>query len=279
MTSRFAWVLVFSAFVLTRASSLREEFLSEAREELPLTFAVPPGYFTWEVLSALPPPVSHSLFMSGHLDNAVMRNARIVWEVFELKRKPGAGWMKLRALQFNSVPSPARFVYMETMPWSLLRYQAKDTYHEGRGRMRVRAFKALTVAEERGPEMDRSELVTVLAEAVLIPSYYLQPYVTWEPRDSLSASATLEWEGARVSGVFYFNAFGECTRFETWDRRQAGKESVRMQWIVTFGDYKELNGVLLPSTLKASWLEPGHEPFEYFRGRVRSVDFDRDSLP
>ncbi len=46
-----------------------------------------------------------------------------------------------------------------------------------------------------------------------------------------------------------------------------GKQVVDTPWSGVFGEYREFNGVRLPTTGEVSWLL-SDGPFTYFRGRV-----------
>jgi hypothetical protein len=80
---------------------------------------------------------------------------------------------------------------------------------------------------ETGPEMDRSALLTILAEALLVPGYAIQPYITWTPMDDRSAAATIRHGAVEASGVFHFDEAGDVVRFESEDRYQSSGEDGR----------------------------------------------------
>lgn len=49
--------------------------------------------------------------------------------------------------------------------------------------------------------MNAAGLVTCLAEGLLLPSFILQDYVTWESIDNNHVKATLDYYGLKVSGI------------------------------------------------------------------------------
>jgi hypothetical protein len=55
--------------------------------------------------------------------------------------------------------------------------------------------------------------------------------------------------------------------------RMVGKQVVDTPRSGLFGDYREFDGVRLPTTGEVSWLLPDG-PFTYFRGRVARWRFD-----
>jgi hypothetical protein len=130
---------------------------------------------------------------------------------------------------------------MESHIWGLFPFEGRDKYQDGHGNMLIKLMKLFTVADDKGKEMDESALVTILAEALIVPSYALQSYITWMAIDSMAAKATIRFRETEVSGVFYFNEAGENIRFETNDRYQSQKDGShkKIKWIAVPGNYQE----------------------------------------
>ena len=83
----------------------------------------------------------------------------------------------------------------------------------------------------------------------------------------------------RVAVLLHFDAAGDIVAMSTDARpRMVGKQVVDTPWSGVFGEYREFNGVRLPTTGEVSWLL-SDGPFTYFRGRVTawSVDGDAES--
>jgi hypothetical protein len=141
--------------------------------------------------------------------------------------------------------------------------------------MFIRLMKLFTVQNVTGPEMDRSALVTVLAETFLVPTYALQPYMTWTPIDSTSAKATIRHQVITVSGIFHFNAAGEATYFETNDRYMSQNDgsSINVKWYAFMNNYKEQNSIVFPSDMSAAW-EVNGEKKEYGRLHITGIKYD-----
>ena len=57
------------------------------------------------------------------------------------------------------------------------------------------------------------------------------------------------------------------TRSPSARPRIAGKEVFHNAWSGTFGEYREFDGVRVPTTAEVTWHLP-EGPFTYFRGRV-----------
>jgi len=196
--------------------------------------------------------------------------AQLNWANVEMKLGPGGRWRKIECHQFNSVPEPVRIVHMKMRLGGFLPLEARDKFQGGRGNMLVRLLKVFTLENARGPEMDESALVTLLAEALLIPAYAVQPYVRWEAVGADRAVAFISGGEAVVHGLFTFNEAGEFVRFESRQRWKTGKGGhfTRTPWRITVGDYVSRDGIRHPTRAAAAWLE-GEEWVEYFRGELR----------
>ena len=87
----------------------------------------------------------------------------------------------------------------------------QDRYIEGAAALEMRLFGVIPVASDSGPEMDEGDLLRYLNETMWFPAGVLSPYITWESVDDTSARATMDYEGSRGSGTFYFDEEGRIT--------------------------------------------------------------------
>jgi hypothetical protein len=125
--------------------------------------------------------------------------------------------------------------------------------------------------------MDESSLVTILSETLFVPGYALQPYIKWEPIDSLSARATITHNGISVSGFFYFNPKGELTHFVSYDRNSIGSDGVpiKVPWVASVDCYNYSdNGLIFPAYVRATWKYPQGD-LEYFKGKVARIEYNK----
>jgi hypothetical protein len=197
------------------------------------------------------------------------------WKEAYLKRSVHGKWMPIDCYQFNSVAEPVRIVYMKSNIAGLFLFEGRDKYQNRHGNMLIKLMNMITIGDAKGPEMDASALVTILAETFLVPGYALQPYITWTPVDHTCAKATLTYNGGSVSGVFYFNEAGEMIRFETDDRyfSEKGNNYKKLKWFVTAGNYKKKDSIRFATELTASWIT-GVGTYEYFKGTIEDVTFN-----
>jgi hypothetical protein len=94
---------------------------------------------------------------------------------------------------------------MKSRLGSIIPFEGRDKCQSGAGNMLIEILKLIKVADAKGNEMDNSALVTVLAEILLVPGYVFRKYITWASVDSKTATATLNFNGYKVSGTFHFH--------------------------------------------------------------------------
>lgn len=262
-----------SALALTGCSSVRNLFEREVNAELARTSWDNSPVFSEAALAGLPEPVQRHFRVCGLMGRKAPQYGRIIWSELQLKRAKDKPWMPLETLQFNSVQEPVRIVYMGAHLMKVLPFEGRDKYQDGHGHMRVKVMRLFTVVDEKSPQMDASALVTVLAEALLVPTYVLQPYIRWESLDSTRVKATLEFNKTTVSGIFHFAPTGECVRFDTDSRWQKSGDPAPVPWSAYMDEYVERNGIRYPSLVKAAWHEKSGD-FEYAKGRIDRIEYD-----
>lgn len=251
-------------------TTLHALYLEEIRQERGKFLSRDPLELSGDELAGLPAPVRRYMTVCGFVGRKKQWYAQLNWANVEMKLLRRGRWRKMECHQFNSVPEPVRIVHMKMRLGGVLPLEARDKFQDGRGNMLVRLLKVFTLENVRGKEMDESALVTLLAEALLMPAYAVQPYIRWEAVGPDRAVAFISGGEAAVHGLFSFNNAGEFVRFESLQRWQAGKGGhlIRTPWRITVGDYVNRDGIRHPTKVTAAWLE-GEEWVEYFRGELR----------
>lgn len=212
-----------------------------------------PGVFTEADLEPLPEPVQRYFRHCGYLGTPRMSwlTAQL-WDVeFVASRNRVLG---IDYRQFNLTARPERYALISSAIMGIP-FEGLDSYNGDRGSMRGVLAKAIPLFHQRGTGLDRSCLVTWLAECLLAPSAALQQFVEWKPIDHLHAKATITWGDISAGGVFTFTTDGELRSFRTGDRLAVGldgKEAVA-DWSGLFGDYHVVNGILQPAVLQSVW--------------------------
>jgi hypothetical protein len=132
---------------------------------------------------------------------------------------------------------------------------------------RARLLSLFTVAQARGPEMNRAETVTILNDlCMLAPGALVDPNMRWQPVDSTSARVTYPRGAETVSAVLKFDASGMLVDFESDDRSRSsadGRTFTRLRWTTPLRGPRTYGALRLASGGEARWHEPGGTEYAY----------------
>jgi hypothetical protein len=133
--------------------------------------------------------------------------------------------------------------------------------------MQVRLLGLFGITDERGPEMDVSETVTMFNDlCVFAPAWLAGPDLAWEEIDAHTVRGTFTNAGHAVSAVLTFADSGALVDFVSDDRWQiSGELRQRTQWSTPIQDYGEYGGLRLPRAAEARWALPGGGSYAYGR--------------
>jgi hypothetical protein len=229
-------------------------------------------------IAELPPLMQGHLRSCGYTDKESVICCRMLWKNTFLKFKPKGKWMPTDFLQVNFVSEPARLVLMNTRLWGLFSFAARDKFQKGKGSMLIRLLGRLTLSDDHGKKMDQAELVTILAETMILPVYALQTYTHWETVNETTVKGTISHGGLTAAGLFHFNEQGRLGSFETEDRYyEVNGRLQACRWTAEASGYISRGDLLLPSSYKATWHLPGGA-YEYFRGELSGLEFNSTVL-
>jgi hypothetical protein len=132
----------------------------------------------------------------------------------------------------------------------------------------------IKIFDEENAQMDQSALVTVLSEALLVPSYALQDYISWEEIDNNTVKATIKYNNIEASGNFYFNDEGMFYKFYTEDRfYSSGDINELVPWVIYVDSYQIIDGIKIAEKVRASWILENGE-YQYFDGKISNIIFN-----
>ena len=175
---------------------------------------------------------------------------------------------------YDFAARPDRIALIEASMYGLP-FDGYDYVIEGRGGMKGTFGKLFKVFNQTGDLMDKSQLVTLLAEGPLCPTIFLQDFVALEQIDTNHVKATITYNEIAASGIFTVNNAGEVTMFFTEDRAMSTPDGGMLYtpWTGVFGDYgANGDGILFPWRMKVIWNLPEGD-LVYFDGRVGSVEY------
>jgi hypothetical protein len=235
-----------------------------------------PKIFTYKMLVGLPEPVRRYFRYALKDGQPYIRyatfNARGDFRM--PKTEP---WAEFDTREYISTEKPG-FIFEATMKkqpyvWIDLR----DKYADRAGGMYVNAFSGFNVLNiENERKLNHTCFLRWAGEAVLFPTALLpSEHLRWAPRDENSAKAILTDGSNRSEYVFYFDDLGRITRYESSTRYDIidGKYQ-RVGSVAHRGDYKEVNGMMIPTRFSIVRVLPGGKREEFWRGTVSDIKYD-----
>ncbi len=211
-----------------------------------------------EDLSGLPEPVKNWLIASGAVGRERIVSATSKQQA-QMKMEPDQeNWFAAEASQLTTVDPPAFIWTVEMKMNPLVNIRGRDKFVDGKGEMLIKLNGLFNIVRERGDKLDEGTIQRYLGELVWVPSLALSPTIEWEAIDVLSARATMHYMGTSGSGTFHFNEQGDFVRFSAWRYLGNEPDSERAEWVLTVDEYREFDGIRVPSKMKATWrLEEG----------------------
>lgn len=227
-------------------------------------------------LQSLPPPVQQYLRVTGSVGQPRVFNFRASWKG-RIRGSVTEPWMEFTAQQFNTYGAmPARLFLMDAVMKGL----PVDVFHRFVGEpatYQARVLSVFTVVDGKGPEMNRSETVTLFNDLCLLaPSMLLDRSIRWEPMEAKSARGIFTRGAETVSAELRFDEKGELIDFISDDRFGAspdGKSFTRMRWSTPVRDYRPFGERRVPVFGEAKWHAPTGT-YAYGEFELQHIDFN-----
>jgi hypothetical protein len=226
--------------------------------------------FTEKDLKGLPLPVQKYFRFCGCLGTPKMSYMKASFTNVDFKMSDKKT-IKIDYVQYNFVEKPERFAFIDSSLFGIP-FEGFDSYNNGVGSMKGTFAKIIPLFDQRGENMNKSSLVTILAECFIVPNVALQDYIKWEEIDDTHAKATISYYGISESGVFAFDENGEVLSFKTSDRAaiDMNGSTRKAEWSAIYSDYQNVNGIKQPKVLKSIWHYPEGDSV-YFNENEASV--------
>lgn len=245
-----------------RPGSLRSRYTHDVLRERGRAGALAAGVaapVTESDLAALPAPAQTWLRRAGVVGRPRVRSfaARLRTE-FRTGRD--APFMPAVVEQYDLfAPAAASRLFFMTAYRAGVPFDAFHRYADGAATMQVRVAGLFPVVDAAGPEMTRSETVTLLNDLCLLaPAAVIDAPIRWRTVDSHHVEATYTNAGQTVSAVLAFDDAGDLADFVSRDRAQSdGKTSHLYPWSTPVRAIRQLNGVRVAAEAEALWHEPG----------------------
>lgn len=231
---------------------------------------------TESAISDLPVLIQNHLRLTGVIGTPKHFNLKMEG-TGGLKQTEEDNWNDLTNTFYLTFSPVSRFWFGE-IDTRLGKMSGFDYYRDGQGRLSIRYVASVSFQEANDEKTTRSELITFMSEHVYNPTAFLNNYFTWVSSTDTSVTATLSDAGISVSGTYFFGKNGLIEKFISTERYKGSGDGARVEtWEVTLWDYKEFDGISIPVSFKAVWLQE-KGPFEYIHGSISNVYFDITEL-
>lgn len=206
-----------------------------------------------QTILKLPLIVQKWLLNSGTVGKEVVKTVFVEQNLKMLMKPEQKEWYNAIATQYFTTSPPAFNWSVNLKMFPLMNVSGRDKFENGKGEMTIKLLSFIPVVNARdNNKINEATLQRYLAEIVWFPSAAISPYITWEGLDNFSANATLEYNGTKGSGIFYFDENGVFKKFTTM-RYKDIKDTKPTKWTVTATKTEVRNGITIPVESELDW--------------------------
>jgi len=269
-------VAVFAYFVTIGLSDMlfKQQIEREIERLYSASKDVSNKTFSMDQIKNLPEPVkryfTHSLEEGQHYVSYIKLK-----HTGEFRQGENQKWMSIEGQEYFTTETPGFIWIGKISLLPLVWITGVDKYLEGRGTFQIKIMSIFTIADDpTGKELDESELMRWLAEAPLFPTALLpSSYLHWEPVDSDSAKAIIDYCRTRVEALFHFDKKGEIVQMNADRYRAVDNSFVKEKWLGHYSNYAVTKNILVPWDIEVSWnSEVGN--FTYAKFKIKEIQYD-----
>ncbi|WP_196817812.1 DUF6920 family protein [Candidatus Nitrosocosmicus oleophilus] len=269
-------VAVFAYFVTIGLSDMlfKQQIEREIERLYSASKDVSNKTFSMDQIKNLPEPVkryfTHSLEEGQHYVSYIKLK-----HTGEFRQGENQKWMSIEGQEYFTTETPGFIWIGKISLLPLVWITGVDKYLEGRGTFQIKIMSIFTIADDpTGKELDESELMRWLAEAPLFPTALLpSSYLHWEPVDSDSAKAIIDYGRTRVEALFHFDKKGEIVQMNADRYRAVDNSFVKEKWLGHYSNYAVTKNILVPWDIEVSWnSEVGN--FTYAKFKIKEIQYD-----
>jgi hypothetical protein len=266
-------VLVLFLIAASISSCRMQKMVNEEKQLILSRCSKSSPVVTMNDIEALPPVVQKWLKNAGVEGKAIPKSVKIQQKCRMRLKPEQEEWFEASSQQIITTSEPA-FLWTVDMSMSpLLKVKGRDKFINGKGNMLIRLNNLIKIVDEEGPKIDEGTLQRYLGEVVWYPAVALSSYIAWEQLDDQSARATMSYNGVEGSGIFHFSQNGNPERFTAMRFKENKPEAVRIKWINTVKDFKEFDGIKVPTEVESSWVLE-KEPWIWLRMTIEDVQYN-----
>jgi hypothetical protein len=259
------------------ASSYRSTYRREVERRL--AGSADTADITERDLERLPRAVQTYLRRAGVVGRPHVRNFRARF-TGQMRSKPEAPWMNIRAEQHEFFDAPGRLFLMQASLYGIP-FEALHMYVGASATMQVKVASLVEVVDARGPKMDRSETVTLFNDMCLLaPGSLVDAKATWQERDERTVGATFTNAGNTIRAELSFDEEGDLVGFVSNDRYQSadGVTYRSFPWSTPVHEYRDFGGVRLAARGEAIWKQPDGD-LVYARFLLEKIEYNVGVVP
>lgn len=221
--------------------------------------------FRYEQLAELPEPVQRYFKHVLKEGQPYVNYVRLTHDG-EFKMGLDKKWTKIKGEQYFTAEKPG-YIWKGTTTLAT----ARDMYLNDKGRLIVTLLSLVNVIDGQGKVFDEGEFQRWVSESVWFPTNLLpSEKLQWSGVDENTAKLIINYNELSVSFLVSFTNKGEITQMETRRFMEKGKKET---WICKMADYKNINGILIPTTAEALWrLDKGD--FSYAKFNVKKIEYN-----
>lgn len=229
-------------------------------------------------LVGLPPPLAAYVRRSGAVGQPRVTSLRADIHG-RIRSGPDAPWMPFTGEQVNTFGQQPSRAFIINATRSGLRVTVLHLYENTTATMRGSVLSIATILDASGPQMDRSETVTVFNDlVVLAPGAIVDAPVQWTSIDADHVRGVFTTGDQSVCAVLTFNAQHDLVDFTSQDRFRAsadGKTFNQQAWSTPIEAFRPSGGYRLPTTGKGRWHAPKPEgAFTYVEFHLDTIQFN-----
>jgi hypothetical protein len=226
-------------------------------------------------LAGLPNPVARYIRRSGAVGQP--RPSSFFAEVHcRIRSGPAKPWMTFTGRQLNTYgETPQRLFYLDATMFGLP-VTVFHVFDEDAAAMRGKVLSLIPILDAKGPEMDRSETVTLFNDMVVFaPAALVDAPVRWTEVSASRIRGTYTRAGEAVTADLIFDSSGDLVDFVSHDRSRASNDGTSftlLPWNTPITDYGNLHGHRVATEGTAQWDAPAPE------GHFAYIEFSLDDL-
>ena len=181
-------------------SPVKSKFSRDVKRAKAEAIARPTEVFVEEDFAHFPEAIQYYVARNGFIGTPKYSWVHLEFTDVDFRQGKDKRKLKIDYDQYNFAADPRRLAVVESAVAGIP-FQGYDYFADGRGGMKGVIGKAVTLFDERGPEMDKAALVTYLAESLFIPYSLLRNDIEFTALSEREVEATFTHEGITVCGL------------------------------------------------------------------------------